>query len=230
MVDGDFQHAAELLEKHYGRIDLDACRADWLGCVRFLLEREWSAAKLAKSWPELSESWLIDVDEVARSRREELWEFLQGQGFSASLVAFVHKLAIWWHRETEQGRDPLRSTFVTANDDPDEPASAWQKEVVRQDRGLAARLACVVFGARQFPMSRGIWRVGCRHQWISWHDDPAEAPDFFEHAISRLPVDFAQGAEWLIQLGEDFCTPKPKCVSCPLLPLLGPNGPCEPET
>jgi hypothetical protein len=227
MSDGDFLRAIELLERHYGRLDLDACRLNWAGSVRFVLERQWSATKFAKIWPELSETWLVDVEEVARCRREELWEFLQNHECNASLVAFLHKLAIWWQAEVEQGRDPLDSTFQATDADSEEAATEWQKLVVRQDRSLATRLACVIFGARQFPITRGIWRVACRHEWISWHDDPADAPGFFEAQLARVPIDFAQVSEWLIQVAEDYCGGKSKCPTCPLLPLLGPNGPCE---
>lgn len=230
----EMTHAIDLLERHYGRLDLEDYRSSWASCVRFILERQMSVSKFAKAWPELTESWLCDVQEVARVRREELWELLQTQGISASLVAFLHKLAKWWQDQIEQGHDPLESDFVRVEVDSDESdaimsQSEWHREVFRQDRTLAGRVACVIFGARQFPMTRGVWRVSCRHQWTSWHDDAGDASSFFEQFLAHSPVDFAQFAEWMILVSADFCGAKPKCQTCPLQPLLGPGGPCEPE-
>lgn len=225
----ELTQAADLLQQHYGRLDLDGYRSDWVGCVRYILERQWSPKKFAKSWPELAETWLVDVDEVARVRREELWDLLQSHSGSASLVAFLHKLAKWWDGQVTAGHDPLESEFARFEPESEDPSTEWQREVFRQDRSLAARLACVIFGSTQFPVTRGIWRAACRHNWISWHDDPADTPGHFEQGLARNQIDFAQFAEWMILLGDDFCGPKPKCLGCPLLPLLGPEGPCEPD-
>lgn len=229
--------AAEMLEQHYGRFDFDEWRSSWAACVHYVLDTQWSSSKLAKAWPELCETWLTQVDETAQAKREELWELLKPHGASASLVAFLHKLARWWQSQVRQGIDPLENeyghalqTIQDGNDLEEElPKSEWHREVVRQDRTLANRLACAVFGAHQFPITRGIWRVGCRHDWISWHDDPQETAGFFEHQASRGTVDFAQFAEGLIRVAEDFCGAKPKCGDCPLGPLLGPGGPSEPD-
>lgn len=232
MNDGDFQTAISLLERHYGRIDVDAYRQDWRSCVRFILERQWPPTKFAKIYPDLQDTWLNDVADVAACRREELWEFLQLHGCSATLVAFLHKLAQWWQNQIDQGRDPLESPaseFQRSDCDTDSPASTWQRVVARQDRGLAARLACVVFGSRQFPITRGIWRVACRHSWMAWHDDPTDATGYFDVELAKTPASFAQATEWLTRVGEDFCGAKPKCESCPLMPLLGTSGPCEPD-
>ncbi|MDB5388404.1 MAG: nth 3 [Planctomycetaceae bacterium] len=232
MDEADFRSAIDLLERHYGRIDLDVYRCNWQGCVRFVLERQLSRTKFTQAWTELGESWLCDVQEVARCRREELWEFLQQYDCSASLVAFLHKLAVWWQEQIDLGQDPLESidpTQFRPDSDDDTPPSTWSKDVARQDRSLANRVACVVFRSQHLPLTRGIWRIACRHQWTSWHDDPSETAEFFEQRLRSPAIDFAQLSEWLIQVGEDFCRTKPKCATCPLLSILGPDGPCELE-
>jgi len=232
MSQDELTRAVDLLERHYGRLGLEEYRSGWPGCLRYILERQLSKSKFIKAWPELEDSWLNNVQELAQARREELWDFLQQFGVSASLMAFLHKLAKWWINQVAQGRDPLETEFVRVDSEEFDIATSrteWQREVMRQDRTLAARLACVVFASRQFPATRAVWRVACRHQWVSWQDDPLETAGLFEQFLARSQVDFAQFAEWMIQVGEEFCGAKPKCLTCPLQSVLSPSGPCEPD-
>ncbi len=221
MADDRLLAAAELLQAHYGRLDLETYRDGWRGLVRFVLERQLSPAKLARAWPEIETSWVLSVDEVARGTRGELLEFLQPYGGNATLVAVLQRMAAWWQQQLDDGLTPFDTNTSTLE-------SAWS-ELSAQDRTWVTRLFCVIGGLKKYPLTRASWRVACRHRWLSWYDDSAEIPEFFEQALRDSPIELGQFAEWLIQVGDDYCGPKPKCTACPLLPLLGPAGICEPD-
>ena len=212
--------AGELLQTHYGRLDFDNYR-EWPGLVQFLLERILSRSKFAKAWPEIADSWLMSVDDVARGTRSELLELLQPHGGNASTIALLHRLAVWWQRQVDQGEAPFETGSLHLE-------TAWE-ELSRQDAVLITRLFSVMGGLRKMPVNRGVWRVACRHRWLSWHDDPAEVPGYFEQGVADSAIEVGQLGEWLIQVGDDYCGPKPKCAGCPLEPLLGESGVCEPE-
>lgn len=211
--------AAQLLQNHYGRLDVDSYRG-WPGVVQFLLERLLSKAKFAKAWPEIAESWLMSVEDVAAVPRSELLELLQPYGGSPSTVALLHRLAVWWQRQVETGETPFEPGAFAGE-------AAWA-ELARQDTIWVTRLFSVLGGLRKMPVNRGVWRVACRHRWMSWHEDPEEIPGYFEQGVAETPWGVGQLGEWLIQVGDDYCGTKPKCAGCPLEPLLGENGVCEP--
>lgn len=221
MTDERVLTAAQLLERRYGRLDLEAFRSGWEGLVRFVLERALSPKKLDKARSALADSWLFAVDEVAQSTRSDLLELVESHGISSEIVALLHRLAIWWQRELDEGRTPLQPNSAGLEEQ-------WE-ELSARDRNWITRIFCVIGGLNKFPLSRGIWRVACRHGWLSWHDAAEEVSGFYESAAADQPYEPGQLAEWFLQLGDDYCGPKPKCVGCPLESLLGPNGPSEPE-
>lgn len=221
MADERILAAANLLEGHYGRTDLQSYRAGWGGLVRFVLERAMSPKKFAKSWTDLEETWLMSVEEVAQSKRSDLFELLDANGVSQTTVALLHRLAIWWQAEVDAGRTPFESDNASLE-------AQWE-ELATHDPIWITRIFCVVGGLRKFPVTRGSWRLACRHAWLSWYDGADELPGFFESGTADGPHELGQIAEWFIRTGEDFCGPKPKCTACPLLPLLGPEGPIEPD-
>ncbi len=221
MADERLISAARLLEQHYCRTDLEAYRSGWGGLVRFVLERTLSAKKFTKSWPDLDESWLLSAAEVAQSQRSDLLEFLEPHGISVTTVAMLHRLARWWQHEIDAGRTPFESGHWSLE-------SQWE-ELSTHDPIWITRIFCVIGGLKKYPLTRATWRVACRHSWTSWHDDPSEAPEFFESGATDGTYELGQLAEWFTQVGDDYCGPKPKCVECPLVSLLGPNGPCEPD-
>lgn len=221
MADERLLAAADLLQTHYGRLNLETYRDGWAGLVRFTLERQLSAAKFAKSWPEIEASWVLSVEEVARGTRGELLEFLQPFGGNATAVAVLHRLAVWWQQQIERGLTPFDS-------DNSNLEASWS-ELSQHDRIGITRLFCVIGGLQKYPLTRASWRVACRHRWLSWYDDSDEIPEFFEQGLRETPIELGQFAEWLIQVGDDYCGPKPKCAACPLQPLLGLRGICEPD-
>ncbi len=221
MADERLLAAGSLLQKHYGKIDLDSYRCGWEGLVRFVLERILSAKKFAQAWTDLRESWLLTVADVAQAQRSDLVELLQPHGVSMTNIAFVHRLARWWQQQLDAGLSPLESSRSSLE-------AQWEA-LSAHDPIWITRIFCVIGGINKFPMTRANWRVACRHQWISWHDDPSEASTCFESGVADSPVELGQLAEWMIRVGDDFCGPKPKCAGCPLESLLGPNGPCEPD-
>lgn len=221
MSDERLLAAAERLQAHYGRLDLDEYRGTWAGLTRFILERLISKPKFAKAWPEISTGWLMSVDEVARGSRAELLEYLKPHGGSATTVALLHRLAVWWQRKLDAGCSPLEPEQSNRETD-------WA-ELSAHDSIWITRVFCVIGGLQRFPVTRAAWRVACRHRWLAWHDDPCEAPAFFEQGTADSSFELGQLAEWLIRVGDDYCGPTPKCSGCPLQPLLGPNGICEPE-
>lgn len=220
MSDERLLAAAERLQSHYGRLDLDVYRTGWGGLVRFVLERLISKAKFAKAWPELAAGWLMSVEEVAGGSRAELMELLKPHGGSATTVALLHRLAVWWQRQVDAGQIPLDSTQSNLEAD-------WT-ELSSHDSIWITRIFCVIGGLTKFPLTRATWRVACRHRWLSWYDDPGEAPAFFEQGAKDTSIELRQLAEWLIRVGDDHCGPTPKCTGCPLEPLLGSQGICEP--
>ncbi len=223
MSDERLLAAADLLQSHYGRLDLATCRDGWPGLVRFVLEREISQTKFTRAWPEIEASWVLSVEEVAGGTRGELLEFLKPLGGNATCVSVLHRMAGWWQQQLDQGQE--KTPF-------DAPTShlefAWSK-LATQDRIWITRLFCTLGGLQKYPLTRASWRVACRHRWLSWHDDSEEIPEFFEQALSDSHIELGQFAEWMIQVGDDYCGPKPKCAACPLQPLLGPDGICEPD-
>ncbi|MES2791779.1 MAG: hypothetical protein V4719_19320 [Planctomycetota bacterium] len=221
MADERLLAAADLLQTHYGRLDMDTYRDGWGGLVKFTLERQISKAKFPKAWPEIEASWIMAVEEVARGTRSELLDFLQSHGGNVTSVAVLHRMAVWWQQQLDQGLTP----FDTANSSLE---SAWS-ELSAHDRIWITRLFCVIGGLEKYPLTRASWRVACRHRWLSWYDESEEIPTFFEQGLRDSSVELGQFAEWLIRVGDDYCGPKPKCALCPLQPLLGPNGVCEPE-
>lgn len=221
MADERLLAAANLLDRHYGRTDLASYRTGWGGLVRFVLERALSAKKFAKSWAELEETWLLTVSDVAQSTRSDLHELLEPQGISKTTVGLLHRLAVWWQTQLDAGRTPFESS-------PAALEAEWE-ELSAHEPIWIARIFCVIGGLRKFPVTRGCWRIGCRHSWLSWYDDPGEVPDFFASSADGTPFELGQLAEWLTRVGDDHCGPKPKCAGCPLESLLGENGPCEPE-
>lgn len=221
MSDERLQSAAAMLQKHYGRSDLATYRTGWEGMVRFLCERILSVKRFTKAWPDLEASWLLSAAEVADAQRSALFELLEPHGVSATNVALIHRLAKWWQQQLESGVTPFEPSGFGLE-------AQWE-ELSAHDPIWITRIFCVVGGMRKFPLTRANWRVACRHGWISWYDDPSEAPGFFESGTGEHPDELSQLAEWLIRVGDDFCGPKPKCAGCPLEPLLGSNGPCEPD-
>lgn len=221
MADERILAAANLLERQYGRTDLESYRAGWRGLVRFVLERAMSSKKFARSWKDLEESWLMSVTEVAQSTRSDLLELLDSYGVSQSTVALLHRLAVWWQAQVDAGQTPFESSGVSLD-------AQWEG-LATHDPIWITRIFCVIGGLRKFPVTRGSWRVACRHGWLSWHDDPSEVPDFFASSADGTPFELGQLAEWLIRVGEEYCGPKAKCAGCPLDSLLGPHGPCEPD-
>lgn len=221
MADERLLAAADLLRSHYGRLELDLYRDGWVGLVRFLLERQLSPSKFAKAWPEIESSWIVAVEEVARGTRGDLLEFLQPHGGNATSVAVLHRLAVWWQEQVDRGQTP----FEAGNSHLE---SAWS-ELAAHDRTWITRVFCVIGGLQKYPLTRASWRVACRHRWLSWHDESDEIPEFFEQGLRDSPIELGQFAEWTMQLGDDYCGPKPQCTQCPLQRLLGPNGICEPD-
>jgi endonuclease III len=221
MADDRLLAAAELLQQHYGNLDLDTYRDGWRGLVQFVLERQLSRAKFAKAWREIETSWILSAEDVARSTRAELLEFLQPLGGQAATVALMHRLSLWWQVQAARRESPFDASSY-------ELEAAWM-ELSQHDRTLMTRVFCTLGGLQKFPLTRPGWRVACRHRWLSWYDESDEIPEFFEQGLRDGPVDLGQFAEWLILVGDDFCGPKPKCATCPLAPLLGPEGICEPE-
>ena len=221
MADERLLAAADLLQTHYGRLDLDTYRDGWQGLVRFVLEREISPKKFAQAWPGIEASWVLSVEEVARGTRGERLEFLQPHGGNATCVSILHRMAGWWQQRLDQGESPFDATSSQLE-------SAWSK-LAKQDRIGITRLFCTIGGLQKYPLTRASWRVACRHRWLSWYDDSEEIPEFFEQGLRDSHIELGQFAEWLIRVGDDYCGPKPKCAQCPLQPLLGPDGICEPD-
>ena len=213
--------AAKLLQGHYSQVDLLAYRSGWAGLARFVLERMLSRKKFTAAWPELEPSWLLSVPEVSQANRSALFELLNPHGVSATNVALLHRLACWWQGQLDSGVSPWDSSRSSLE-------AQWE-DLSAHDPIWITRIFCVIGGLQKFPLTRANWRVACRHNWISWHDEPSEAPTFFESGSNDSSYELGRLAEWLIQVGDDYCSPKPKCAGCPLEPLLGPNGPCEPE-
>ena len=221
MTDEHLLAAAELLQSHYGHLDLESYRDGWSGLVRFTLERQLSQAKFAKTWPEIEGSWVLSVEDVARGTRSELLEFLKGHGGTATSVSVLHRVAVWWQRQVERGQTPFEAEDSRLD-------AAWFK-LSAQDQVWITRIFCVIGGLQRYPLTRASWRVACRHRWLSWSDDSNEISEFFEQGLRDSPIELGQFAEWLIRIGDDYCRPTPQCAECPLRPLLGPSGICEPE-
>lgn len=220
MADERMLDMVRLLEQRYGRTDWDQYRSSWSGLVQFVLERAVSGKKFPKAWAALEESWLLSAEDVAQASKSDLFELVEPYGISAEIVALLHRLAIWWQREIDAGCTPFQGSRS-------ELESQWEELSIR-DANWITRIFCGLGGLNKFPMSRGIWRIACRHGWLSWHDEPDELSSFYGQLAINQGLEPGQLAEWIIQTGDDYCKARAKCVGCPLESILGPSGPCEP--
>lgn len=212
---------AERLDAEYGRRNWDQYRNGWPGLLLFILERSMARGKFSSNWAAISDSWLTTSSDVASAKRGEIEELLKPLGASASTIALLHKVAIWFHETQPDERDLSR---VVLDELPES-----EPQLVAVGPAWTLRILSGVFGLRLVALTSGGWRVGARHRWFDWDEVPEQAMETCMVLADQFSVDPAQVTEWLTELGADYCGSTPKCSGCPLEPFLGPSGPCEPE-
>lgn len=214
--------AVELLERHYRWLEVEEPEGSWQQGCRVLLEKRGKETSEKKRMEEVWEgSCLASAEETATTSLAELQEQFGQWKLPEKSAGSVLGLARWWVNNVRED-DPL--------------LERWDDETLRRElrtaKGVsneqADRIALAVFGRRVLPLNRTVVRVGCRHRWIGWEADDEEWQGLFQQGVREGDSSAVEWGTWLLQVGKDFCGPKPKCESCPLASLLPEGGPDEP--
>lgn len=227
-MNSPWMDAGELLERHYRWLEIPEPVGTWQQACWLLLGRQ-SKTQQAKQrqaaktdadtlW---EETCLRTPEETAAASAAELIELFEQQKLPDKSVGPIRSLAQWW-LENVSDVDPLLERI------DDESL----RQSLRSLKGLSAeqgdQLALYVFGRAVLPLNRATVRIGCRHRWIGWDGDDEEWQGWFRQVLRESDCTAQEFAGWMMQVGKEFCGPKPKCGGCPLESLLPASGPEEP--
>ena len=72
-------------------------------------------------------------------------------------------------------------------------------------------------------------RILARHGWIGFDANYYELKEYFESQLEADPQLFNEYHALLVRVGKEHCRRQPKCIGCPLEPMLPEGGPLQPE-
>ncbi|MFO0956290.1 MAG: endonuclease III [Isosphaeraceae bacterium] len=173
----------------------------------------------------LLDEGLLDVAVLAEAAPSELEGRLSDhpRALNRSAVLVLQRLAAWL-LERSGGDLPGLDGMATEE----------LREGLRSVRGLGPttidRIVLRAFGRPRFPVGAGVYRVAVRHGWFDPTAEYDEAHSILSGLAPEDPVALASAARGLSKVADRYCKPGvPKCERCPLKPLLGPEGPIDPQ-
>jgi endonuclease-3 related protein len=197
-------------------------RAPFEAAVALALSRGGNSGRAEKALGVLSRSGMLTPKTLAEAEPAEILDLFRESRVTvpAHSIPLVKRLARWFAQQEEEGSPRGRSQEALRGE-------------LRAIRGIGPALAdgiLLAMGHASPPVDRGTYRVLVRHGWIDPTCEYDEAGELLKRMAGEEPGQVALLSEWLRRVARQFCGLKaPRCAACPLLCVLPPEGPVEPD-
>lgn len=210
----------EILERHFGKADVEFPPAVWTELVKVVLTHGRPMSGAVRDWSWIERSGLETASKAVSAGTTQWETALESAGFSRKKGGLLVRLADWWRDEIGDNEPAVALARQSL--------THWQTQL-RSIRGVSWELADLILltlGAGPvFPLDRGSRRIVLRHGWLDLDADYDEWQSFF----SRVAREGRANLNWLWKrtsdVGRRFCGPQPNCEGCPLRALLPAGGP-----
>ena len=181
---------------------------DWEVLLPLVLERRRRGKKAGRLAP--VESPVLDPQACADLSLAAVEEELRELGYSEQSAPVLLALSRW-RRDCDSARS----------------ASDRLEHVKGVGRELADRIRLFVLGESVAPVGRAQVRICCRHGWLDMQTELDDWQSTLRGWADGMNVELSTLIRALDEIGARWCGPRPKCLGCPLEPLLPDGGPIE---
>ena len=208
------------LRQAYGIPESVEAPSSWSLFIQILLAGSESPTEAVKTVLNLPA--FVAPEQLLKMTAGQLVELLAGIPRGPKKASLLRSVSEWWIQQFGDECSPEWSRGLE-----------YYRESLRKIRGLGPatvdELLMLVAGLPVFPIDRGTLRVAIRHGWLDLPLNDEEAPTFFVQGLRDAEIDPRSFARLISQVATAHCGREPDCQTCPLKPLLPPDGPRNPD-